>query len=276
MAFIRLAAVSLTPVALCVGGPEDDDFVEAVGGFEVTDVFAQVLDVFHAGFGAGDDVVGAVFLVGSDEVGVVDAGQRLDGSHLLLDEGLQCRLEDLGTVHGCGKVHATDVPATDGKVVGVNHGDHVVQRNVDLAASLCLRAQLDSGRHDNGAIVVCGTGTLTRVPLQTLTVGEDAGGDGRTVVATESDKHQADLADIAFGLEVVELLLGRGDVLAIGEVDFGGAVSVLAGDVRVGVLDVGRLDCEEFGLGRGSAVSGGTDTAVGGVGAFCVRCHVVM
>jgi hypothetical protein len=262
-------------VALGVRGPEDDDLVEAIGGLEVSNVFAEVLDVLHAGFGAGDDVVGAVFLVGGDEVGVVDTGQRLDGSHLLLDERLQCRLKDLGAVHGSGQVHATDVPATDGEIVGVNHGDHVVQRNVDLAASLCLRAKLDSGRHDNGAIVVCGARTLTGVPAQALTVGKDAGGDGGTIVATESDKHQTDLADIAFGLEVIELLLGRGDVLAIVDVDFGGAVSVLAGDVRVGVLDVGRLDCEEFGLGRGSAVGGRANTALRTVGAFCVRCHDV-
>jgi hypothetical protein len=262
-------------VALGVGGPEDDDFVQAVGGLEVSDVFAEVLDVLHAGFGAGNHVVGTVFLVGGNEVRVVDAGKRFDGSHLLLHEGLQCGLKDLGAVHGSGKVHATDVPATDGKVVGVDHRDHVVQRNIDLAAGLCLCAKFDSGRHDNGAVVVCGTRTLTGVPAQTLAVGKNTSGDGRAVVTTESNKHQTDLADIAFGLEVVELLLGRGDVLAIGDVDFGGTVSILAGDVRVGVLDVGRLDCEEFGLGGCSAVSGGTDTTLRAVGAFCVRCHDV-
>jgi len=40
--------------ALGVGSPLDDDLVEAVGGLKVTNVLADLLDVGHAGLGAGD------------------------------------------------------------------------------------------------------------------------------------------------------------------------------------------------------------------------------
>ena len=263
-------------VALCVGSPEHDDLVELVGRLEVSDVFAEMLNVLDAGLGAGNDIVCAIFLVGSNEVGVVDAGQRLDGSHLLLDERLQSGFKNLSTVHGGGEVHTTDVPTTNGKVIGMNHGQHVVERDVDLTASLRLRAQLDSGRHDDRAIVICSARTLTGVPGQTLTVGQNASGDGRAVVATETNQHETDLANLALGLEVVELLLGRRDILAIGHIDLSGTVSVLAGDVRVGVLDIGRLDGEELRLGRSGAVGGGANAAFEAVVTFCVRSHGVV
>ena len=56
-------------VALGIGRPEHDDAVERMGGFEVANVAADVLEVGLL-VGTGDQVVGAVGLVGGDKVGV--------------------------------------------------------------------------------------------------------------------------------------------------------------------------------------------------------------
>jgi hypothetical protein len=62
-------------VPLGVGGPEDDDLVEAVLALELADVAADGLDL--SGLGALDQVVRALLLVGRDEVRVVDAWVRV-------------------------------------------------------------------------------------------------------------------------------------------------------------------------------------------------------
>lgn len=60
-------------VALGVGGPEDDDLVEAVLGLEIADVLADMLEMGLLVV-AGDQVVGPILLIGRDEVRVVLSG----------------------------------------------------------------------------------------------------------------------------------------------------------------------------------------------------------
>ena len=56
-------------VALGIGRPKDDDAVERMGRLEVANVAPDVLEVGLL-VGTGDQVVGAVGLVGGDEVGI--------------------------------------------------------------------------------------------------------------------------------------------------------------------------------------------------------------
>ena len=199
-----------------------------------------------AGLGSLHQVVGALVLVGGDEVGIVDARQRDHVRHLLADHGLERRLEDGGAVHGVGEVHAVDVPAADDQVVGMGHGQHVVEGHVDVLARGGVGAELERGGHEDGAVVVGGALALARVPDETEAVGQDSSGHGAAVVAAPSDEHHADTADIAFDLEVVHRLPGLGLILGVGQAgDVGGAVCVLGPDLGVGVDDVGRVDDKE-------------------------------
>lgn len=227
-------------IALRVGGPLHNDLIKTVGGLEFANVLANLLDVGHGSLAALKDVVGTLLLVGSDEVGVVDARKGLHGSHLLADQHLQRRREHLGTVHGISKVHAADVPTTHNEVVGVNHGKKIMERNVDFLASLAVDSELRGRAHDDRSIVVGRALALLGLPDEIALVGDDTGGHSGTVVATPADKHDADLGDLAVDLEVIESLLGNGDILALGVLgDVRGAVGVLGLDGILGVLHVG-------------------------------------
>ncbi len=57
-------------VALGVGGPDDDDLVEAVLALELADVGTDLVDVRRLGL-TGEGVVGTLLLVLGDKVGVV-------------------------------------------------------------------------------------------------------------------------------------------------------------------------------------------------------------
>lgn len=234
----------------------------------IPDILADLLDVGGASLGAGDQVVGAVLLVGGNEVGVVDAGERDQLGHLLADEGLEGRLQHLGAVHGVGQVQAADVPAANDKVVGVDHGQDVVEGDVDVLVGLGIVAELQGRAHDDGAKVVGGLGAVAGLPGQLAAVGHDAGGHGGAVVAAPADQHDARLGDLGLDLEVVDGLARGGDaraVLALG--DRGGAVRVLGADLRVRVHHVGRVDNE---LGAGGSAVGSSSAAVG-VGSITVR-----
>lgn len=263
-------------VALGVGSPHDNDLVEAVVLLELTDVTAELLDVSHAGLGALENVVGTVLLVGGDEVRVVDRGEGDHVGHLLLDLRLEGRLEDLGAVHGLGQVHLANVPAANDDVVGVDHGQDVVEGDVDVLVGLGVGAELEGGGHDDGAVVVGLAGALLGLPAEVAAVGKDTGGDGGAVVAAPADQHHADLGDLAVRLELVRGLLGRRDKVAIGiSLYAGGAVGVVGLDVGVSVGDVGRVD-GKGGCGSGtSSVSVGASRPVRGtVGSFSVGSHL--
>ena len=247
-------------VALGVGSPHDNNLIKAILLLELANVIAKVLDMSHGGLGALNDIVGAVLLVGSDEVRVVDGREGGHGGHLLLHLSLEGRLEDLSTVHGLGEVHAADIPATNDEVIGVNHRQNLVEGNVDILVGLCVSTKLESRCHDKGAVVVGLARALLGVPDHVAAVGNDTGGDSGTIVAAPADKHHASLGDLALRLEVVEGLGGSGDKLAIGtSLDLGSAVGVLGLDLRVRVGDIGGVDREDI-------LSGSLD---GGSGLSC-------
>ena len=210
-----------------------------------------------AGLAARNHVVGTVTLVGGNEVRVVDAGQGRQSGHLLPNLVLQRGLEDLGTVHGIGHVHRANVPAADDEVIGVNHGEDLVEGDVDIFLGVSVGAQLHCGAHEDGAIVVGLLSPLTGLPGEAAAVGDDGGGDGGAVVATPADKHDTELGDLAVDLEVVNGVLGRGHELAIGTLPhIGGVIGVAGLDLGVGVSDVGRVDGEQL---LGGSRGGGSD-----------------
>lgn len=240
-------------ISLGVGSPQDNDLVKTVVGLEVTNVLSDLLNVSVASFGALKEVVGSVLLVGSNEVRVVDGGEGSQLSHLLPDVGLESRLQDLGAIHGLSQVQRADVPASNDKVVGVDHGQQVVERDVDLLVGLGVSSELDSRAHDDGAIVVGLLDALLGVPNKVASVGNNTGGNSGTIVTTPTDKHHADLGNLAVDLEVVERLLGSSHKVTIGVgLDTGGAIGVFGSDFRVRVIDIGGIDDE----GARSSTSG--------------------
>lgn len=99
---------------------------------EVSNVLPDLLEVDLLVL-SRDDVVGPLLLVGSDEVGVVDTGKRLDVLHQGSDLSLEVVGEDLGSGHRGRQVVGRDVPTRDDEVVGVDHGEHVGCREEDLS-----------------------------------------------------------------------------------------------------------------------------------------------
>lgn len=261
-------------ISLGVGGPHDDDLVEPILSLEVTDILSNLLNVRHGGLGALKHVIGAILLVGSNEVRVVDGGKGNHLGHFLLDLGLESGLKDLSAVHGLGQVHLANVPTANDEVIGVDHGQDVLEWDVDLLVSLGIVTQLESRAHDDRTVVVGLARTLLGVPGDLAAVGEDTSGDGGAVVATPTDQHHTDLGDLAVDLEVVEGLVRGGNILAVGvRLNLGGTVGVAGLDLSVGVSDVGRVDSEDFPGGRGT-VAVGVVCPVRGARAFRVRSHV--
>src|SRR6266536_4727535 len=152
-------------------------------------ILADLLNMREASLATLEAVVGAVFLVGSNEVWVVDAGKRNHLGHLLLDLSLESWLEDGGSVHGLGQVHAADVPAANDKVIWMDHGHDIMEGNVDILGSLCIGAELHGRTHDDRAIVISSTRTFAGVPDKSTSIGNDTGSNSRTIVAAPSNQH---------------------------------------------------------------------------------------
>lgn len=70
--------------------------------------------------GALDDIVRAGSLVGGDEVGVIDAGERHHGLHVRSELLLQINVKYLCPGHSISQVHVANVPAPEHKVIRVH------------------------------------------------------------------------------------------------------------------------------------------------------------
>lgn len=227
-------------ISLSVGSPHDNNLVEAVVGLEVADILANLLDVGSGGLGPLEDIVGAILLVGSDEVGVVDGGKRNHASHLLPDLSLESGLENLGAVHGLSQVKTANVPTANDEVIGMDHRQDVVKRNVDLSVSFGIGTELEGRAHDNRAVVVSLLVSFLGLPGELSAIGENTGGNSGTVVTTPADQHHTDSGDLAVDLEVVEGLLGSSDVLSLGiGLYLSCAIGVLGSNLRLGVGNIG-------------------------------------
>lgn len=211
------------------------------------DLLADRLNVSGAYLSARDQVVGPVFLVSGDEIRVVDARKRGQSSHLLPNLLLEGGLEDLGAVHGIREVQGADIPASNDDVIRVDHGEYVVERDIDVLRGFSISAKFHSGTHKNRAIVIRLLGAFTGFPSQATSVGNDSSSHGRAVITTPANKHDTQLRNRAVDFKVIDRFLGRGHILAIDILlDLSGAVSVLGVNLRVAVNDVRRVNSEEL------------------------------
>jgi hypothetical protein len=273
---------------LGIGSPLYDDLVQVVRGLEVTsyeisinywtlsgrilpDILANLFNMLHASLAALNEVVGTILLVGSNEIWIVDAGKRNHGSHLLLDLILESGLKNSSSVHGLSQVQSTDIPATNHKIIWMNHGQDVMERNIDILGSLSIGTKLDCRSHDDRTIVISSTRAFTSFPDESTAVGNDASSDSGTIVSTPSNKHHTGLGDLAINFEVIDSFLGGGLKFAIGGlVDQGGAIRILGSDLIVGVDDVWRIDFEEILVGRCDCATVSVREVQSD---FRVRCH---
>lgn len=224
-------------VTLGGGGPQDDDLVELLGGLELADVLAELGE--DLAVGALDHVVGAVLLVGGDVVGEVHGGEGLVLGHLGEHLLLEVVVEDLGALEGGGEVSTVDIPAADLELAGVDHGEEVLEGDVDLLA-LGGDAETDGGALGEGAVEVGLVLALAGVPLGLHAVGDDASGEGGAVVTAETDEHHTEAGGLALGAEGDLGVEGLGDELALRAGDTGGLVGVVAHDGLLSVDNVGR------------------------------------
>ena len=124
-------------VSFRVGGPEYDEIVQLLFRFELSNVRSDLVEVLALVI-TGNEVVGSVFLVGSDKVGVckalngvqarlqcpltIDTWHGNHSLHVGFQLPLEVPLENLGTRHGLVHGHTRNVPSANDKVVGMNHG----------------------------------------------------------------------------------------------------------------------------------------------------------
>jgi hypothetical protein len=278
-------------VTLGIGSPLNDDLVQVIRSLEVAvlpirtelldqlvssipDVFANLFYVFPGCLGSRNQVISTLFLVGSNEVWVVNGWERSHSSHFLLDKLLQGRLQDGGSVQGISQVESANVPSADNEIIGVHHWKHLVEWNINLQAGLGIRAELDRGSHEQGTIIVGFLLALFGLPAQSTAVGQDPSSDCGAIVSTPADQHDADLRDLAIDLEVVHRLLWGCKKLTIGTLsNRRSPVGVLAHNLAVSVLDIGRVDREKVTVSscRCRAIGQGKALAIIGVRSHC-RC----
>lgn len=86
-------------IAFGVGSPENNNFIKIILGFEgaarllvtlaartsnrtsLPNVLADLLNMIHAGLATWQNIIRSIFLIRSDEVRIVDAGQRMHQGH---------------------------------------------------------------------------------------------------------------------------------------------------------------------------------------------------
>ena len=152
---------------LRVGRPQHHHFVQAVSRFEVADILANLIHLLL--LAPRQAVVGAVGLVGGDEVGEVDGGHGRVGRHLVVELVLEVHVQHRRPPHGLAEVHGADVPAADDQVVGVDHRHEVLHRNVH-GGTRGLGTDLHRGGLRHRPEVVARLLALLRAPRQLLPV----------------------------------------------------------------------------------------------------------
>ena len=254
-------------VTFGVGSPEDDDTIETVVLLELADISPDVLKMGLLII-ARNDVVRTSLLVGSDEVRVVDGWKRLANlSHEGGDLTLEVVVEHLGTLHSLVQGETRDIPTTEDEVIGVDHGENVRNRNVDILASDGVSTEADGGGTKHGADVVGLLYALLRVPDNVVTVGEHSSTERSAVVTAEANHQQTvnksesdngdkvkllleyspSLGDLPGRLELEGLRGGLDEILPILDDDLCTTVGELGRDVLVRVRGVLRLHDDRVG-----------------------------
>jgi hypothetical protein len=106
------------------------------------DILSQLVDDLL--IRAFEEVVGAIALVGSDEVWVQGGWERLDLLELVLELGDKSRLENMGSLASFVEVHVRDIPSGDLEVNWVGHGHDVLDWLVHILQRACLLVELEA------------------------------------------------------------------------------------------------------------------------------------
>ena len=100
-------------------------------------------------------------------------------------------------------------------MVGIDHGEEIFERDVDGSPRIVfIGSEEDGGRLGDRSEVVGRLGSLLRLPLQAFAVGQDCGGDGRSVVPSPSDQHHTETGHRPLSPERIVGPTGRHEDLA--------------------------------------------------------------
>jgi len=228
-------------VSFSVTRPHDDDLVKLVGFLELSEVSSDSFEVLLLVF-TGDNVISSFFLVGGNEVFVVDGGEGDHILHVWLELDLEIVFQDFSSSHGISQVHLADIPTTDDDVVGVNEGEDLVQGEEDFGV---LGVTDLSGRGlGDGAQIVGLVGTGSGVPGDVVLVGKDTSLESGTVVTTETNEHGTKSRGLDGSFEGVLGLLEVGGIDTIGFSHDSSLADIGGGDVLFGVLGIRADDSE--------------------------------
>ena len=118
-------------------------------------------------------------------------GEGLDVGEVGCDLTLEIVVEDLGTVHGLVEGKGRYIPTSKNEVIGVNHGEDIGDRDVDVLASSRISTEAHGRGTKDRANVVGGLKPFLGVPGDVVTVGDDGGGESSTIVAANADHHES-------------------------------------------------------------------------------------
>jgi hypothetical protein len=123
-------------IALGIGSLNNNDTVQPVEFADIsTDILEESLRV------VARETVGASLLIGGDEVQVID---RRHGPAQLGHIGcylvLEIIIQDVGASHCLVHGQTGNVPAANGEVIGMHHGEDIGDRNVNFLARTGLGA----------------------------------------------------------------------------------------------------------------------------------------
>ena len=81
-----------------VGCPENDNLIKVMLGFKISDVLSDLVKVLHLVL-SWENIIGPVFLVGSNEIRIIDGRERNKAFHVRRKFLLEIIFKHLGSPH---------------------------------------------------------------------------------------------------------------------------------------------------------------------------------
>lgn len=244
-------------VPLRIGGPDDDNLVQSMLILECVDVVANMLNMGPLVV-ARDQIVSATRLIGGDKRGVVDGGKRLVLTEILGDLTLKIPVEDFGTSHCGSQVKGADIPPTEDKIIGMDHGKKSIDRSINVI-TMDINTKFHGRRLSDAAVVVGFNESVFVTEADFVTVGCDRGSQSATIVTTPANHHKTRGAKLAkiqdvtglpdarnnrVGFELILSLCGFDDKFAGLLGDDGIFINILGKNVIMVISDVTGRDVD--------------------------------
>ena len=129
--------------------------------------------------------------VGGNKDQVVNSGEGFaQASHVAGKLALEVPNENPDTSHNLVERQTINIPSAGNEAVGVNHMQHVTERNFDVIASDRVDSQIDSGSAEDISDVVRLLDTSLGVPDNVVPVDENGSGEYRASVSSNAYHHQ--------------------------------------------------------------------------------------